>query len=668
MLNEHLAQLWTNIHSIEHVSIRLYGSDPITLEETILIKNGLFMWFGIVAEKASVVLDESSFHSFRGRLLTQPAAILSRQEGFSSFLVMLDEVDDAITSIISSDSSQFKAAMLYEELHHILTEWSPSLWRCLSPLFKVILSNNLDQDSVRFLRQLSNLLSKIHIARPDLLADSFSEYLYSEELSFAETSVQSAGSVEYRDMISRIRGVLKPVIDHFNMDQPLTKHGPGAVSIPKVKSRVEKYQHMSYDSRIDYMLLHEPSKERMVDYSPFPLCEQDRTSRVVFVPKTWKKLRGISAEPVGLQYFQQAVMSGIQRAIRKSDLSCIINLHDQDTSRRLALNGSSNGRLATIDLSSASDSVTLRLVKDIFGNSNLCRWLLATRSTHTLLDTQCLEIFKFAPMGSACCFPVECLVFAAISLASAAKHFGSHSVNYRDFRVYGDDIICPARMAQGIMDDLTLMGFTVNSEKSYISGDYRESCGMDAWRGLDVTPLKLKDFSFDFNGSSPLSYEHHSRIVSYLNFLYYHGYKSLRSFFLKKFLKASIHAKRSKFRVEQSLLFGDGARGTIASVMPDNFHLKRKPIKGLYRSGFELLTWQPRYDKLSEQDESLANEVDYFEWLLSSRTRATDTVISYDLEYFRSLDSKESASIHSKPKMVPTLKIKDVEYPVASTR
>jgi hypothetical protein len=450
------------------------------------------------------------------------------------------------------------------------------------------------------------------------------------------------------------------------MDVPLPKHGPGAVANPRVKSKLDKYLTMEYDARVDYML-RQTSGESMAIYSPFPLCGESRTSRVVFVPKSWKKLRGISAEPTGLQFFQQAVLRGILESIKGTSLSRLINLGDQSVSRNMARRGSSNGLLATIDLSSASDSVTLRLVKDVFGSSLLCRWLLATRSTHTLIEDQRLEINKFAPMGSACCFPVECLLFAGIALASAAKHYGSRSINLNDFRVYGDDIICPAFMAEDIMSDLVGMGFTVNSGKSYYQGDYRESCGMDAWRGFDVTPLKLKEFSFDFCGSQPMSYEHHSRCISYLNFLYGQGYKAVRSFFLEKVLTSTILARKQKFFGADACVFGDGNRGTVFSVQPDNFHLKRKALNGLFRSGVELVVWKPRYLKLSPTAQLQWDEVNYLEWLLLRRASASDLPVSYDLEFFRSADSDRGKNLDIL-QMVPTVSIYDFWRPMTLGR
>lgn len=662
MLNEHLAQLWTNVHSIENFSIRLYEPDALHANEAILIKNGLFMLLGIALEKASVVLEESKYLVFKGRLLKLPALILERPEGFSSFLSLLDEVDDIVTKTISSVSSEFKAQTLLLELHHALASWSPHLWRTFSDLFSSILSNNLDAECVRFFRQLSNLLSKIHIDRSDLLSEHYSEYFYSEDLLFAETSVQLSGGDRYWDLVLGIRSQLSEVISRFDDEDILPKHGPGAVADVSVKNKFEKYSNIGFDARIDYMLRRR--NKQMSDYSPYPLVSEDRTSRVIFVPKTWKKLRGISAEPVGLQFFQQAIYREISKAISKTELRHVINFHDQDRSRELALEGSCNGNFSTIDLSAASDSVTTQLVRDIFGNTNLCRWLLATRSTHTLIDNQRLEINKFAPMGSACCFPVECLVFAGLTLHVAAKRSRSTRLNYRKFRVFGDDIICPTSITDEVMESLSDLGFTVNTEKSYWSGDYRESCGMDAWKGFDVTPLKLKDFSFDFNGSKPCSYEHHSRVISYLNTLYNSGYKNVRSFFLKKFLNSRVRLGKANVKVQNTLVFGDGSHGTLVSCQPDNFHLTVVPITGYQRYGYKYIGWKPRKPILSSSDELHLDEVHYFEWLMRSARSQLDGGFSYDLEFFRKADSETASGGLKDPQMVPTVSRFDPWFPV----
>lgn len=664
MQKELFVQLWTNIHSIEHTSIRLDKSNALSREDALCLQNALFVWCGTTLEKASATLDESSFKQFWARFKDLPRAVLLDERGFSSFLEVLDEVDDIISKVISLPSSHFKGGMLLRELRSCLSRWSPNLWRTLALLYSSILKN-MSVECVRFLRLQSNLMSKVSIDRRDLLSGCYSDYKKSECQLLAECSSQSQRLSPYWSLVTSMRFHLRDVINGFNPVNIVPKHGPGAVADPKVKDKVDKYLNLNFDSRIDYML-RKDLHETMELYSPFPLGPSSRTSRVIYVPKTWKKLRGISAEPAGLQYFQQGVMRAIGVSIARSKFDKIIDLSDQGRSREMAQRGSFDGSLATIDLSSASDSVTLQLVKDIFGTSDLCRWLLATRSTHTLLDQEVLRINKFAPMGSACCFPVECLIFSAAVLATATMFHGSQANQPDCYRVYGDDIICPTFMAEDVMTSLQILGFSVNSGKSYWSGDYRESCGMDAWRGFDVTPLKLKDFSFDFNGSKPCSYEHQSRIVSYLNTLYFSGYKHTRSFLLEKFLQCKILARGQRFKVADSLVFGDGERGTLFSPSPDNFHLKPITIRGYQRKGYKKIIWKRRRENHSVEAEQLRSEASYFERLMVSRPYAENDHASYDLSWFIDRVS-ENPSITSKDhQMVPSFGVHDPWVPEVS--
>jgi hypothetical protein len=95
-------------------------------------------------------------------------------------------------------------------------------------------------------------------------------------------------------------------------------------------------------------------------------------------------------------------------------------------------------------------------------------------------------------MGSAMCFPVECIVFAAIvEWAIMHAHGDPRHSNYC---VYGDDIIVETEFAPAVVTALEEFGFTVNHEKSYYREtvlNYRESCGGEYVFGEDVTPVKV---------------------------------------------------------------------------------------------------------------------------------------------------------------------------------
>jgi hypothetical protein len=102
---------------------------------------------------------------------------------------------------------------------------------------------------------------------------------------------------------------------------------------------------------------------------------------------------------------------------------------------------------------------------------------------------------KFAPMGSAVCFPLECIVFAIICEASVRHQSGRRSRKY-DYVVYGDDIVIRAEYYDTAIEILSQLGFAVNSTKSF--GDrypdvvpFREACGIEALGGKDITPLRI---------------------------------------------------------------------------------------------------------------------------------------------------------------------------------
>jgi hypothetical protein len=61
-----------------------------------------------------------------------------------------------------------------------------------------------------------------------------------------------------------------------------------------------------------------------------------------------------------------------------------------------------------------------------------------------------------------------------------------------EIRVFGDDIIIPARAVGDLFYILSDLGLMVNKGKSFHKGLFREACGMDAFNGVDVTPAKIR--------------------------------------------------------------------------------------------------------------------------------------------------------------------------------
>jgi hypothetical protein len=104
---------------------------------------------------------------------------------------------------------------------------------------------------------------------------------------------------------------------------------------------------------------------------------------------------------------------------------------------------------------------------------------------------------KYAGMGNATTFPVQSVVFSLIAIAAILEYegkipsFGNARRVARNVRVFGDDIIIKTEHYPLVTSWLTSLGLVVNSQKSYSTGKFRESCGLDAYDGYDVTPTYL---------------------------------------------------------------------------------------------------------------------------------------------------------------------------------
>jgi hypothetical protein len=58
----------------------------------------------------------------------------------------------------------------------------------------------------------------------------------------------------------------------------------------------------------------------------------------------------------------------------------------------------------------------------------------------------------------------------------------------KDVRIFGDDIIAPSDRVVDIIRSLEMLFLKVNTQKTHYHGFFRESCGVRAYKGVDVTP------------------------------------------------------------------------------------------------------------------------------------------------------------------------------------
>lgn len=209
-----------------------------------------------------------------------------------------------------------------------------------------------------------------------------------------------------------------------------------------------------------------------------------RGSRITTVPKSAKTDRVIAIEPLMNMFFQKGIGACIRRRLK----TVRVNLDDQTRNQRLALTGSLDGSLATIDLASASDSVSRGLVEwlcppDWVLAMKLCR---SVRCTLPSGEEKFLQ--KFSSMGNGYTFELESLIFWALSSSVVSTMGGSA----RNLGVYGDDIIIDTLYAVRLIEVLQHAGFNTNVDKTFVSGPFRESCGKHYFQGRDVTPLYVR--------------------------------------------------------------------------------------------------------------------------------------------------------------------------------
>lgn len=200
---------------------------------------------------------------------------------------------------------------------------------------------------------------------------------------------------------------------------------------------------------------------------------------LTFVAKNAKTYRAIATEPPLNGVYQLALGDYIAKRLAKFG----VDLSDQSRNQRLAKEGSLTGALATLDLSSASDTVATELVYHLLPID----WALALsvgRSSAVLYKGKRIMLEKFSSMGNGFTFALESLIFWA--LASSCLPGGTTSV-------YGDDIIVETAAVPLLTEVLTACGFILSPGKSFSSGPFRESCGADYYRGFDIRPFYQKN-------------------------------------------------------------------------------------------------------------------------------------------------------------------------------
>lgn len=221
--------------------------------------------------------------------------------------------------------------------------------------------------------------------------------------------------------------------------------------------------------------------------SQFGVFKQVEGSKVSFAPKTAKSSRMICKEPTLNIFFQLGLCDIL---VERLGSFFGIDLTTQPVvNHTLARAGSRSGDFATIDLSSASDSISIEFCRQMLPGY-VFDTLMELRSPSLEYRGEKHELNMISTMGNGFTFPLQTIIFA--SICRAVMRVYSHRSRCETIGVFGDDIIIPSAFADVIVRYLRFFGFTPNNDKTFIEGPFRESCGADYWNGRPCRPVYLK--------------------------------------------------------------------------------------------------------------------------------------------------------------------------------
>lgn len=352
------------------------------------------------------------------------------------------------------------------------------------------------QDAEQYCRDncITTFLKKLDdgVTRADHIADAKNLFFALEEknqltnrrfINYEAGYFRNTDELAHWDLIQVARRKIKRILGAApKWDEINWKHGPGtAIGFSgREASLIKKLS--TTRTTVSSVLLAEAdfSLEFLNPLAIQYFCVTDY-NRFSTVPKDCKKRRLIAVEPLANMAFQL----GLGRVMRSRLNRMGLLLEDaQATHNRLAQNASITKHLATLDLSNASDLVSLELVRALIP-PDWFRMLIACRSPQTSVDGQMYTLHKFSSMGNGYTFELETLIFYALAAACCGS---AESVS-----VYGDDTIIPDSYADALIKLLEFSGLEVNQSKSF-SGQcsFRESCGGDFFEGLPVRGIYLK--------------------------------------------------------------------------------------------------------------------------------------------------------------------------------
>lgn len=520
---------------------------------------------------------------FIKKFLSDPFAAIALFDKLSLQLQKSVKLTDQDTLMIEPLYGAFKDTPVFKEYHMFVANFDPRV--------------------MSYLLSFLSFAKKVEWDVPDLESSALRAWLDLEK---------RLGAVTVPSWSKDLRTVLTYLTRDWSKFCFYPRHGGGAVaerlrsktptakcdilSLPPKVARAYFRPEMSHPFAVEidhsiakgtvdfrHLMLNDGSRELVAD-----------AAKLMFVPKSYKAVRSICMEPTAYQYAQQSVEAWMTKNMADSKvIRRFVRLNDQSFNQIACRVASKMRDADTIDLSSASDSVKWELVRAFFPSKVLFH-LHATRSTAVVLPGgRIVKPHKFAPMGSATCFPVQTMLYLGLALlaglrvesatspitparvAEYCKRIGGKG-GHTCLRVFGDDIICDSQVTSELISLLDQAGFVVNTDKSFYSGEfYRESCGVHAFNGDDVTYFQLKSKPLLEGGVQSITSLGSS--IDAANRAYKHHYINVRNELVRHCLQTPIFGVRKRNGINPILFVQDGDEETsfaLWSQTPHNSHLQ----------------------------------------------------------------------------------------------
>jgi len=346
-------------------------------------------------------------------------------------------------------------------------------------------------DDWRFLRQIEAFFKKNALfVQPEVCASAAESSFRASENTCLDTNLRLRPYINspylldkdvfnkilrMQRYISNVLGNFQPFLDGLphlvKVTSGATAHASRRNSLPQMKMRLKLWCTQRASKYLKAIYHYHGFKGSL-------RTRETHRNRVELVPKNWKTDRTIACEPEGNLPLQLAFDRYAKRRLRLFG----IDLSDQFCNQKRAQKASIDGTLCTVDFKAASDTISFNVVSWLFPVDWFnYLWEVRTPGFRGVFGNGLYS--KFSSMGNGSTFAIETLLFAAACYAVGSK----------DFSVYGDDVILESERYEDFSALTRFLGFTINEDKTFYKGPFRESCGGDFFNGKNVTPVYVRN-------------------------------------------------------------------------------------------------------------------------------------------------------------------------------